>query len=41
MNGLIKQSKLEGVNLVGSLAIALFSVATVIYAMAQGIGGIA
>lgn len=36
MNGLIKQSKLDNVNLVGSLAIALFSVATMIYAITNG-----
>lgn len=38
MNGLIKQSKLDSVNLVGSLVIALFSVATLVYAMANGLG---
>lgn len=37
MNGLIKQSKLDNVNLVGSLAVALFSVATLVYAFANGL----
>jgi hypothetical protein len=36
MNGLIKQTKLDGLNAFGSLAIALFSVASVIYVMAAG-----
>jgi hypothetical protein len=36
MNGLIKQSKLDSVNLVGSLAIALFSVATLVYGFTNG-----
>jgi hypothetical protein len=39
MNGLIKQSKLDGVNFFGSLTIALSSVAVVLYAMANGFGG--
>jgi hypothetical protein len=37
MNGLIKQTKLDGVNLFGSLAIALFSVATLVYVVAGGV----
>lgn len=36
MNGLIKQSKLENVNVLGSFAIALFSVAAVVYALVGG-----
>ena len=39
MNGLIKQSKLDGVNTVASFAIALFSIAAVIYVMATVITG--
>jgi hypothetical protein len=39
MNGLIKQTKLDGVNFLGSLAIALSSVAMVLYVMANGLGG--
>ena len=39
MNGLIKQSKLDGLNTLGSFAIALFSVAAVFYMMATAIGG--
>jgi hypothetical protein len=39
MNGLIKQTKLDGVNTVASFAIALFSVAAVIYVMATAITG--
>ena len=41
MNGLIKQTKLDGLNAFGSLAIALFSAASVIYVMVTGIGGLA
>ena len=36
MNGLIKQTKLDGLTSFGSLAIALFSVASVLYVMAAG-----
>ncbi len=39
MNGLIKQTKLDGLNTLGSFAIALFSVAAVVYMMATAIGG--
>ena len=39
MNGLIKQTKLDGVNTVASFAIALFSVAAVIFVMATAITG--
>jgi hypothetical protein len=41
MNGLIKQTNLDGLNFLGSLAVALSSVALVIYVMANGLGGIA
>ena len=41
MNGLIKSSKLDGVNLLGSLSIALFAVIGAVYVMASGLGGIA
>ena len=41
MNGLIKQTKLDGVNVLGSLAIALSGVFAVLYMMANGVGGIA
>jgi len=37
MNGLIKQTKLDGLTSFGSLAIALFSVASVLYVMATGV----
>ncbi len=40
MNGLIKQSKLDGVNTLASLGVALFSLAAAFYAFA-GLGGIA
>jgi hypothetical protein len=36
MNGLIKQTKLDGVNTLGSFAIALFSMAAVFYAFVGG-----
>ena len=39
MNGLIKRSKLEAVNFIGSLSIALFSVAAVVYVMATAFTG--
>jgi hypothetical protein len=39
MNGLIKQTKLDGVNFFGSLAIAFSSVAVVLYVMTTGLGG--
>lgn len=39
MNGLIKQTNLDGVNLLGSLAIALSSVAVILYVMTTGLGG--
>lgn len=39
MNGLIKQTKLDGVNTIASFAIALFSVAAVIYVMATAVTG--
>ena len=43
MNGLIKQSKLDGLNFLGSFTIALFSVAAVLYVMTTVIvsGGVA
>jgi len=37
MNGLIKQSNLEGLNTLGSFAIALFSIIAVVYAVAGGV----
>ena len=37
MNGLIKQSNLDGLNSLGSLAIALFSIVAVVYATVGGI----
>jgi hypothetical protein len=39
MNGLIKQTKLEGVNLLGSMAIALFSISAVLYVFATAFTG--
>lgn len=39
MNGLIKQSKLEGANNLGSLAIALFSISAVLYVFATAFTG--
>jgi hypothetical protein len=36
MNGLIKQTNLDGVNFLGSLAIALSSVAFAVYVLATG-----
>ncbi len=39
MNGLIKHTKLDGVNYFGSLAIALFSISAVIYVMATAFTG--
>ena len=36
MNGLIKQTNLDGVNTLGSFAIALFSMAAVLYAFVGG-----
>ncbi len=39
MNGLIKQTKLDGVNFLGSLVIALSGVAVVFYMIANGVGG--
>ncbi len=36
MNGLIKQSNLDGMNTLGSFAIALFSIVAVIYATVGG-----
>lgn len=36
MNGLIKQSNLEGLSTLGSFAIALFSIVAVVYAVAGG-----
>ena len=41
MNGLIKQTNLDGLSTFGSFAIALFSVASVIYVMVTGVGGLA
>ena len=38
MNGLIKQTNLDSVNFLGSLAIALSGVAVVLYVMATGLG---
>lgn len=37
MNGLIKQSKLEGLNQVASFAIAFFGVIAVVYMFAGGV----
>ncbi len=39
MNGLIKRTKLDGANDVGSLAIALFSISAVFYVLATAITG--
>ena len=39
MNGLIKPTKLDGLTLLGSCAIALFSIAAVLYVMATAITG--
>ena len=39
MNGLIKQTKLDGLNVLGSLAIACFSLASVVFVMTSGFGG--
>lgn len=39
MNGLIKRSKLEGVNDIGSFAIALFSISAVFYVIATAFTG--
>lgn len=36
MNGLIKQTNLEGFNTLGSFAIALFAVAAVVYTLVGG-----
>lgn len=36
MNGLIKQTKLDGLTSFGTLAIALFSIASVLYVMTTG-----
>jgi hypothetical protein len=36
MNGLIKQTKLDGVNTLGSFAIALFSIVAAVYVMVGG-----
>jgi hypothetical protein len=41
MNGLIKQTNLDGVNFFGSLAIAFAGVAAALFVMANGLGGIA
>ena len=37
MNGLIKQSKLEGINQLGSLTIAFFGVIAVVYMFVGGV----
>lgn len=39
MNGLIKQTNLDGVNFIGSLAIAFSSVAVLLFTMVNGLGG--
>ena len=39
MNGLIKPSKLESANLLGSLAIALFSISAVLFVIATAFTG--
>jgi hypothetical protein len=39
MNGLIKQTKLDGLNTLGSFAIAIFSVAAVLAVMATAFTG--
>jgi hypothetical protein len=39
MNGLIKPTKLDGVNFLGSLAIALCSVSAVLYVIATAFTG--
>ena len=39
MNGLIKPTKLDGLNLIGSLSIALLSVAAVFYMLATAFTG--
>ncbi|MEQ1609602.1 MAG: hypothetical protein ABL956_11635 [Hyphomonadaceae bacterium] len=39
MNGQTKPAKLEGVNSLGSLAVAFAGVAMVLYVMANGFGG--
>jgi hypothetical protein len=39
MNGLIKPTKLDGVNFFGSLTIALFSISAVVYVMATAFTG--
>jgi hypothetical protein len=36
MNGLIKQTNLEGISLFGSLGIALFSIAALVHAFTTG-----
>lgn len=41
MNGLIKQTKLEGVNMLASLGIALFSLTAAVIAFTGGFHGIA
>ncbi len=39
MNGLIKQTKLEGANSLGSLAIAFFNISAVLYVFATAFTG--
>lgn len=39
MNGLIKQTKLEGANRLGSLAIAFCSISAVLYVFATALTG--
>ena len=39
MNGLIKQTKLEGANSLGSLAIAFFNISAVLYVIATAFTG--
>lgn len=39
MNGLIKRSKLDGANDIGSLVIALFSISAVLYVIATAFTG--
>ncbi len=41
MNGLIEQSKLEGVNMLASLGVAFFSLAAALVAFTGGFHGIA
>lgn len=41
MNGLIKQTNLDGVNVLGSLLVAFSGVVAIVYVMFNGLGGIA